>query len=319
MTELSTVSLSTTGITEYDGTGESRSGEMMVILSLICLSYIISFLGLIGNGIVLWFLGFKMKRNKFTVYILNLAMADFFHIFCFSVLQLDFLLLPKMIHFLYYPVMILSFGYFFMYNTGLFLLTAISLERCLSALYPLWYRCRRPKHQSTIVCGLLWVLSFLLTGIELYLCDFLNNFENCTYTMMIHIGVYTFLFLTPVMVFSSLTLFIKIQRSFQHGHSPKLYKVIVITVLIFLICALPVKVMQFIFSYQYLPIPRIVLSLSLLLSIINSTANPCIYFLVGSRSRQRSWRSIKVALQRVFKQEMEEEMTTTSSREETQV
>ncbi|XP_029431472.1 mas-related G-protein coupled receptor member H-like [Rhinatrema bivittatum] len=319
MTELSTVSLSTTGITEYDGTGESRSGEEMLSFSLYCLSYIISFLGLIGNGIVLWFLGFKMKRNKFTVYILNLAMADFFHIFCFSILALFSLFLPESFHFLYYPVMILSFGYFFMYNTGLFLLTAISLERCLSALYPLWYRCRRPKHQSTIVCVLLWVLSFLLTGIERYLCDFLNNFKNCTYTMMVHIGVFTFLFLTPVMVFSSLILFIKIQRRSQHGHSPKLYKVIVITVLIFLICALPLKVMLVTSLYLYHTIPITVLHLSFLLSVINSTANPCIYFLVGSRSRQRSWRSIKVALQRVFKQEMEEEMTTTSSRAETQV
>ncbi|KAJ1080508.1 hypothetical protein NDU88_000707 [Pleurodeles waltl] len=40
-------------------------------------SLLISILGLIGNGIVLWFLCIRIKRNTYTVYILNLAVADF--------------------------------------------------------------------------------------------------------------------------------------------------------------------------------------------------------------------------------------------------
>uniref|UniRef100_A0A8B9ICZ8 G-protein coupled receptors family 1 profile domain-containing protein n=1 Tax=Anser brachyrhynchus TaxID=132585 RepID=A0A8B9ICZ8_9AVES len=38
---------------------------------LICLC------GLVGNGAVLWLLGFRIRRNPITVYILNLAVADF--------------------------------------------------------------------------------------------------------------------------------------------------------------------------------------------------------------------------------------------------
>ncbi|XP_009989831.1 PREDICTED: mas-related G-protein coupled receptor member B2-like, partial [Tauraco erythrolophus] len=47
----------------------------------------ISLCGLVGNGIVMWFLGFHMKQNPFTIYILHLAEADF------SLLLLFFLLL----------------------------------------------------------------------------------------------------------------------------------------------------------------------------------------------------------------------------------
>uniref|UniRef100_A0A087WR15 MAS-related GPR, member B1 n=1 Tax=Mus musculus TaxID=10090 RepID=A0A087WR15_MOUSE len=37
------------------------------------LSLIIALVGLVGNATVLWFLGFQMSRNAFSVYILNLA------------------------------------------------------------------------------------------------------------------------------------------------------------------------------------------------------------------------------------------------------
>ncbi|KAM6308979.1 mas-related G-protein coupled receptor member D-like [Aegotheles albertisi] len=71
--------------------------------------------GLVGNGMVLWFLCFHMKRNPFTIYILNLIVTDF------SLLLL------------------------------MYLLTAMSLERCVSVLFPIWYRCHRPKHLSGIL------------------------------------------------------------------------------------------------------------------------------------------------------------------------
>ncbi|XP_008940576.1 PREDICTED: mas-related G-protein coupled receptor member X3-like, partial [Merops nubicus] len=41
-------------------------------------------------------------------------------------------------------IMIILFQ--FWYFASMYLLTAINVERCLSALFPLWYRCRRPKH-----------------------------------------------------------------------------------------------------------------------------------------------------------------------------
>ncbi|KQL59874.1 mas-related G-protein coupled receptor member X2-like protein [Amazona aestiva] len=106
---------------------------------LICLC------GLVGNGAVLWLLGFCIRRNPITTYILNLAMADF----TFLLFMVTSALLYMMENIfcssagaLVYqrPLFLLSL---LSYNMGLYLLTAISIERCSSILCPLWYRCRR--------------------------------------------------------------------------------------------------------------------------------------------------------------------------------
>ncbi|NXC36681.1 MRGX2 protein, partial [Campylorhamphus procurvoides] len=44
---------------------------------VVCVALGVSLCGLVGNGMVVWFLGFHMKQSPFTVYILNLAVADF--------------------------------------------------------------------------------------------------------------------------------------------------------------------------------------------------------------------------------------------------
>ncbi|XP_029431370.1 proto-oncogene Mas-like [Rhinatrema bivittatum] len=328
MNELSTVSLCTTAISGSNGTGNSSFTDNLTTLglSLTFVSLIISVLGLAGNGIVLWFLGFKIKRNKFTVYILNLAIADFLFLLC-SFLQIFTDLPTSVIDIEWNLSNLLTAGYILVYNTGLYLLTAISLERCLSVLYPLWYRCQRPKHQSTIVCVLLWVLSCLVSGIEYFLClathlSFaldLNQYQMCKYTVLVSIGILTYLFFAPLMVFSNLTLFIKIRKGSQHRHPPKLFVVILVTVLIFLIFALPYRLVLIMYEIYYDFSSYLLVHSTLLLSVINSAANPYVYFLVGRQNKQRHQGSIKVALQMVFKHEMEEEMSPSSIRVITKV
>ncbi|NWI61907.1 MAS protein, partial [Calyptomena viridis] len=65
----------------------------------VCLG--ISTCGLVGNGMVMWFLGFHMKRSPFTVYILNLAVADFSLTFMFFLLLVTFLVLKAFCSYLF--------------------------------------------------------------------------------------------------------------------------------------------------------------------------------------------------------------------------
>ncbi|NWR53733.1 MRGRH protein, partial [Regulus satrapa] len=51
----------------------------------------ISLCGLAGNGVVMWFMGFHTKQSPFTVYILNLAVADFSMLILFLLMFLVFL------------------------------------------------------------------------------------------------------------------------------------------------------------------------------------------------------------------------------------
>ncbi|NXB82922.1 MRGRD protein, partial [Donacobius atricapilla] len=63
----------------------------LIAFAGVCLG--ISLCGLVGNGVVMWFLGFHTKQNPFTVYILNLAVADFSLLLLFLLLMLAFLTL----------------------------------------------------------------------------------------------------------------------------------------------------------------------------------------------------------------------------------
>ncbi|NWU58451.1 MAS protein, partial [Dromas ardeola] len=93
--------------------------------------------GLVGNTVVIRFLGFQMKKNPFTVYVLNLAIADF-SLLLFLLVTLTLHIISTVYnsflfeHYLsYYTLMVL---FLFCYYAGMYLLTAMSMERCASVL-----------------------------------------------------------------------------------------------------------------------------------------------------------------------------------------
>ncbi|NWV30414.1 MAS protein, partial [Origma solitaria] len=105
----------------------------------VCLA--ISLCGLVGNGMIMWFLGFQMKQNPFTVYIRNLAVADFSLLLLFFMLLLDPLIFAafctSLLYFLYQNWR-LAFTFHFLYQlfdlSSLVLLTALSVDHCVSVL-----------------------------------------------------------------------------------------------------------------------------------------------------------------------------------------
>ncbi|XP_069098137.1 proto-oncogene Mas-like [Pleurodeles waltl] len=280
------------------------------VLNSMCL--LVCIFGLAGNGAVVFFLGFRIKKNKFTIYILNLALADFiFLLFTSFVMTLDQHHDQDIILKILLPVLLLSL---FGYNASLYLLTAISMERCLSVLYPIWYQCRRPKHQSAVVCSLLWLLSCLMTAGEIFICDkreyfsvgedfpIHNKWCNAIY---FSIGFLNFFVFTPLMVLSSVTLLIKVKRNSWKRQPSKLYVVIVATVILFLIFALPIRVMlQVEYKYRIL-LPMIFVDMSSLLCSINSSVNPFVYWFVGHQGGGKT--SFQMILHRIFREDMKED------------
>uniref|UniRef100_A0A8C3TBB4 G-protein coupled receptors family 1 profile domain-containing protein n=1 Tax=Chelydra serpentina TaxID=8475 RepID=A0A8C3TBB4_CHESE len=291
-------SLPLIGIWLFPDENDGCATDYLTAVIIDSITLLLCLFGLVGNGVVLWFLGFHIKRNIFTVYILNLAAADFGFLLCLP----GFLITFNAKHLFCFPLegfnLINSFQLLSLltYSTSLYLLTAISTERCVSVLFPIWHRCHRPNHLSAIVCALLWALSCLLSGIVYSLC-FVDGTENCWSTFLPMYGL-NFLIFAPIMIVSSLILFIKLRRSSQRRQQEKLYTVILLTVLFFLIFAVPLSVQYFLDLIHYSHVNE----LSYLLASINSSINPVIYFLVGSYRQHRFRGCLQVALRSIFEE-----------------
>ncbi|XP_078509263.1 proto-oncogene Mas-like [Lissotriton helveticus] len=258
------------------------------------INFFISLLGCIENGLVVWLLGFHIKRNPFSIYILNLAIADFSFLLCVFCLSIFYIADNESYTTSAYITieltqLIMQFGY----NTGLYLLTAISLERCLAVLCPIWFKCRRSGHQSTIVCVLIWVFALLITPME-------SLMDSICPAAVFFSSIFHCLVCVPLMVMSSLVMLVKLKITAVRSPSSQLYVVIITSVFIFLFFAMPVR---FYYAFEILyssEIPYNLYHATILLSTINSSINPLIYLLVGSRKEKRFRESIKVVLSRAL-------------------
>ncbi|XP_074774713.1 mas-related G-protein coupled receptor member D-like [Athene noctua] len=265
----------------------------------------ISLCGLVGNGIVMWFLGFHMKQNPFTVYFLNLAVADFSLLLLFFMLILAFLnlitncsYLSDFIPFYIDFVCIIEFLCHFFDLSSLGLLTAISVERCISVFFPIWYRCHRPKHLSGIVSGVLWALA----GFFVFSMSLSFSFAEGYETVFAGIAIAVATILSSTMLISNLLLLIKLQCGLQRRQPGKLYVVVLLSMIFFFALGIPFGVEVFLnlpSSHELLPEKT-----TFLLALLNSSINPVIYFLVGSCRQRRFQGCMKVALRHVFEEKV---------------
>ncbi|XP_009903494.2 mas-related G-protein coupled receptor member H-like [Dryobates pubescens] len=264
----------------------------VLVIAYVCTSICVC--GLVGNAVVLWLLGFRIKQNPFTVYVLNLAVADF---------SLLLILLAKLTLYIATSVSCIDYFVFYYSNAilfvlfqgcylaGMYLLTAMSVERCLAALLPVWYRCHRSKHCSAIMCGLLWTLAILFVS-SIFLPDALGTGN---YHILYNFSIVNFVLFASIPLLSNLVLFIKLRCGSKGRHPGKLYVAVLLSVLFLVVLGFPFSVEGF-FS-EFYPDQFYI---SFLLASLNSSINPVIYFLLGSCRQHRFQCSIRVAFQRLF-------------------
>ncbi|NXK78157.1 MRGX2 protein, partial [Amazona guildingii] len=116
-----------------------RSFYVFTVFLYVCI--VICVFGMVGNGIVLWFLGFQMKRNHFTVYILNLAVADCSLLLLFFLFSLPYFNITIICYDLHSFIPFFEkllraverLCHFFVF-ISLGFLAALSVERCVSVV-----------------------------------------------------------------------------------------------------------------------------------------------------------------------------------------
>ncbi|XP_008829937.1 mas-related G-protein coupled receptor member X1-like [Nannospalax galili] len=273
-----------------------------VVMILFWLVLIVAAVGVTGNAVVLWLLGFRMRRNAISVYVLNLAAADFMVLCNYIIVLLVEKISPNFFNLFF--VTVSTIMTFCSYFTGLSVLSGISIERFLSTLYPIWYRCHRPRHTSAIICGLIWTVSLLVSTLSVSNCLALYFgvvYYNWCEPLGFSLAVYL-IFLCVILSGSNLILTVRMFCGSRRIPLTKLYVTVLLTVLVFLFCGLPFGINFFLvarISRGLFHLPCYYALLCFFLSCVNSSANPIIYFFSGS-FRQHKYQNLKIVLQRAF-------------------
>ncbi|NXF30074.1 MAS protein, partial [Nyctibius bracteatus] len=267
-------------------------------LSKVPVTLLICLCGLVGNGAILWFLGSHTRRNPITVYILNLAVADFTFLVSIAIALVIFYIPESLCHRLgsQAATTVLNITILFTFTTGVYLLTAFSALMSLSTPALSCCPCHRSWCFPVLVCALLWALSFLLT-MTLYFCP-----------AVLMVFILSYLLSVLTLIFSGLTLLARVLCCPGQYPPRKLCVVVLLAVVFFpfLTADFGYWLLLRLFDFSVFAFDA-----SLPLACVNSSINPLIYVLAGSCVKEFPL-SLRAAFQRAF-----EDVTEPQNRGET--
>ncbi|XP_062999121.1 chemerin-like receptor 1 isoform X2 [Elgaria multicarinata webbii] len=295
----------------YRGLQKSMHLLSIVVYSIACL------LGVSGNGLVIWIAGFKMKKTVNAVWFLNLAVADFVFTF-FLPLSIAYTALGFHWPFGKLLCKLNSTIAFLNMFASVFLLTVISMDRCVSVVYPVWsrnYRTTKLAYRTALVT---WVAAFIISSPYLIFRDTATNAKNITScynnfalsknydgeearrlwktrhrAMVVTRFIFGFLFpFTVILVCYSIVAFRMKRRRLTKSTKP--FRIIIAVTASFFLCYFPYHVFSLLemskttASHQlkmalYLGIP-----LASSLAFFNSCINPILYVFVGQKKFRQS-------------------------------
>ncbi|KAG7242008.1 hypothetical protein INR49_024626, partial [Caranx melampygus] len=313
---------------------------MSIIIS--CLAFIF---GVLGNGVVIWVTGFKMKKTVNTVWFLNLAVADFLFT-AFLPLSVTYTALG-----FYWP-----FGNFMckLNNTiqflnmfaSIYILVVISVDRCVSVVWPVWAQNHRNVRKASYVSLGVWVLALILSAPyfvfkdtapsplnEEYIICF-NNFvlsnnltqsvielTNLRHKAMTLTCFFLGFFIPFTVIVSSYAVIIhRLRRNRTlSSQSSRPFKIIAAVIITFFLCWTPFHIMQLIELVHFTVSPRFYYALTIgtpitiSLVFVNSCLNPLLYVFMGQDFKDKVRKSILSVLETVFQEEVSPSHTYTNS------
>ncbi|XP_020670725.3 proto-oncogene Mas-like [Pogona vitticeps] len=281
----------------YVDSNVDTNGTGMILTSGFTL--LISLFGIAGNGIVIWFLGFRIKRNRFTTYILNLCVADVG--VAVSLIAINvYWFIGKFSSTNYEDPLKTVFrsGFLFTYSASQFFLTVISIDRCVSIFFPLSYHYHQPKHLPVILCVVIWTLPlpFLAAHLTLYL----NN-KNCIIWYLQFL--LNLVFFIPGMTISTSAILIKVCLISPQYKRRKLLYAILLSLSFFLLFAFPMNVIQCLYLSNVYFGSLYYFEFGYICASLNSAINPFFYFLVGREKKGQQRRRMQKILEQMFRDE----------------
>nr|XP_020657505.1 chemokine-like receptor 1 [Pogona vitticeps] len=281
---------------------EERSYDFIQILAVVIYS-ITCLLGLLGNGLVIVMIVFKMKKSVSIIWFLNLAAADFlFNVF----LPLNIVYTAMNYHWVFGRAMckvnslLLNFNLY----TSVFLLTTISFDRCMLVVCPVWSQNHRSTKKAWALCLLIWTLGFLMSSPSLVFRDtstaqgHVSCFNNYALSespahgpvgkqrhVAVTISRFLVGFILPLMVITICYLIVIFRlKKNRLTKSKKPLRIIIAIITTFFLCWCPYHVFQLL-ETQHHCVPSSLLEFGLPLvtaiAVSNSCMNPVLYVFMG--------------------------------------
>ncbi|XP_053547201.1 chemerin-like receptor 1 [Bombina bombina] len=292
--------------------------HVVQVVATVTFSFIF-ILGVMGNGTVIWITGFRLRRTINTVWFLNLALADFISTFLVLV---TVLYLSLDLHWPFGPILCKLVNCMFGLSiyTSILLLTAISIDRCVLVLFPVWCQNYRTTRLVSAACIVIWVLSIALVPGSYTLsemsternrssCKNLDVFEDWERReadiFTVCIFLYQFLVPLSIILISYAILLITLHRK-KLNRSSKPFLVVTGVVFSFFLCWLPYHAFalaRVCLGSLPLEVSLIGVPLSKCLAMFNSCINPILYVFVGREFKD----AVKRSLTQVFKAAFEEQ------------
>ncbi|XP_071326810.1 chemerin-like receptor 1 [Trachinotus anak] len=275
----------------------------VVIYSVICL------VGTLGNGLVIYVTGCRMKRTVNSVWFLNLALADFLFT-AFLVFLIVSASQEYQWQFGSFMCKLNSFVGVVNMFASIFLLMAISLDRCLSIWVVVWAQNKRTVRKAQIITAVIWLAAVLCSTPYASFRDTRTIYGKtfCAYvqdtpswTLIIFRFVVGFFIPFLVICVTYVAICVRARR-LQRTRSRRSRRIIFSIVFAFFICWLPFHVVQFI-EIKYRSITEVGKFVSIAgpvtmyLAFLNSCLNPILYVFMCDEFQKKLKQSVCFVLE----------------------
>ncbi|XP_026120036.1 chemokine-like receptor 1 [Carassius auratus] len=286
--------------------------------------FVVLALGFVGNGLVIYVTGYKMKTTVNSIWFLSLAIADFIFILIL-ILYIVHAFNKKCWLFGDFMCKFANFVTVLNMFASIFLLTAISLDRCLSTWVIVWAQNKRTLVKARIICTLMWVLA-ICCSIPFVMCRSGENYK-CAYVCNISITkslfIYRFIvgFLIPFLIIASSYIAIGVRaKRLKRGKKLKPFRVIISVILAFFICWFPFHVQQLSLVIAnengWKETEKVINQMAPFVSCLvhlNSCLNPILYVFMCEEFKMKLKQSLLLVLETAFAEDHQSFRTSRAS------
>ncbi|XP_065138018.1 chemerin-like receptor 1 [Paramisgurnus dabryanus] len=296
--------------TEYYPEEEEENSSKLIIFK-ICLYVVILVVGVIGNGLVIFVTGYKMKTTVNSIWFLNLAIADFIFIM-FLVYKIAFAFDDE-IFWDFSKLMRACLNTVFVLNmlASVFFLTIISVDRCLCTWFIVWAQNKRTLVKARIISVFVWILAICCS-----LPGFVENLLNHRIYINIYMSLFTYIFVVgfviPFIIIASsyIAIGVRIKR-LKRGNHLRPFRVIISVILAFFICCFPFhgRYLCLISAVKYnwsdSAIEKLIAAKPFVdcLAYFNSCLNPILYVFMCDEYKKKLKKSLLLVFEGAFTEE----------------